>query len=166
MTNPETMRLITSRGPKYQAKERLGLSVGDGTAVKFTSMSDGTVTIVQITLYDEPIGTGVAKRHPKDARDQELGMSLALVRAFTDAAAKYTKSIDMKLSPPVDPSLVAVKQLRKFITDDAKRRKDIKRKAAREAHREIMGWDHTNYIHIPKDLKPLMDEIKRREGEE
>lgn len=145
MTSPDTMKLITSRGPKYQSRERIGLSVGDGSAVKFTSMSDGTVTIVQITLYDEPIGTGIAKRHPKDARDQELGMSLALVRAFTDAAAKYTRSIDMKLNPPADPSNVAVKQLRRFITDDAKRRKDIRRKAAREAHREIMGWDHTNF---------------------
>jgi len=138
----EVGALITSRGPKYPNNE---LVMGGSEACKVVSMSDGTTSIVQVTLHGEPIGTGIAKRHPADPRNNELGMALAMVRAFTEVAMRYTQSVDRILYPAADPSIRSVKQLKKLIKADAVRRHDIKRKAAREAHREIMGWDHTNY---------------------
>lgn len=141
----ELRELITSKGPQFGMPTFV---MGDPDSVKFSTMTDGTTTVVQISLLGTPIGTGVAKRHPKDARNQELGMALALTRAFTDAAAKYTYSLGVMLNPPPDPSLQSLRHMRGYIKKDKQRRKDIKRKAAREAHREIMGWDHTTRVGI------------------
>lgn len=139
----ETAKLIKSTGPKYPCKE---MTMGSDGAVKFHSMTDGTNTTIQITLYGEPIGQGFARRHPKDARNQELGMALALVRAFTDVASRYSETLHSIMNPPDDPAYLAISQLRKLTKADSVRRKEIRRKAAREAHREIFGWDHTTFI--------------------
>lgn len=154
-----TRELIHSRGP---ALSRPTLSAGPPDSVLFNSMTDGTTTFVQITLYGEPIGTGVAKRHPRDARNQDLGMALAVSRAFMDAGSRYAITVDRLLNPEPDPSSAAIKELRKLTKADTKRRRDIKRRAARKTFRRINGWDHTNHIHIPKDLTALIEENKGR----
>lgn len=137
-----TARLVTSKGPLYPNRE---LTIGGSDTVKFNSMTDGTTTVVQITLYGEPIGTGVAKRRQEDERNQELGMALALTRAFTDAATRYAGTVDRMLNGEDDPSSQAIRELRKLNKKDTKRRKDIKRAKARQAHRDEYGWDHTNW---------------------
>lgn len=137
-----TRQLVTSKGPLFPNRE---LTVGGSDTVKFNSMTDGTTTVVQITLYGDPIGTGVAQRRLTDERNQELGMALALTRAFTDAATRYATTVDRMLNESEDPSSAAVKELRKLNKRDTKRRKDLRRKAAREQHRKEWGWDHTTH---------------------
>lgn len=136
-----TRELLLASSPLYPSHE---LTVGGPDIVKFASMTDGTTTVVQITLYGEPIGTGVAKRRLSDERNQELGMALALTRAFTDAATRYATTVDHMLNPEPDPSGVAIKELRKLVKSDSKRRKDIRRRKARESFYEANGWDHTD----------------------
>lgn len=154
ISNPLTRKLISSDGPMFPNRE---LTQGSD-AVKFYSMTDGSTTVIQIALYGEPIASGISKRHPDDARNQELGMALALSRAFTQAAAKYAFTVDRLLSPEPDPSHLAIKQLRKLTKADSKRRKDIRRRAAREQHRKETGWDHTNRLDLHDG--PTADETR------
>lgn len=138
----DTRDLIVSKGPKYP---NTLMTTGSREAVRFTSMTDGDTTVVQITLYNEILATGVAKRHPQDARNQELGMALALTRAFTQAATRYAETVEHIMHPPADPSAQAVRELRKKFKADTVRRKNLRRETAREAHRRAHGWDHMNY---------------------
>lgn len=148
-----TAEFIQSRGPEFT--KTAPFTVGDHNEVQVTSMSDGTTTIVQVVCNGQPVGTGVAKRHPNDARNHEIGVTLAASRAFMDAGVNYAAALDGVLNPPPDPSAAAVKELRRLNKADSRRRKDIRRREARELHREVVGWDHTNY---PTTWKPTYDD--------
>lgn len=137
----ETQKLIGSHGPAHPTRQ---MHCGSDNAVRVSSMTDGTTTVVQMLLYGEPIGTGIAKRRKGDERNDDLGMAIALTRCFTDAAARYAQTIDGILNPPADPSAKAVKELRRMTKDDTRRRKNIRREKARRLHRESHGWDHMN----------------------
>lgn len=154
-TAKNTRDMITAPGPKYPNREIHG---GAPNTVQFNSMTDGTTTIVQITLYGEPIGTGVAKRRSTDPRNTELGMVLAMTRAFTDAATRYAGYVDQLLNGEYNdrdhPSVKAANELRKLNKRDAIRRKNLRREKARRAHREVWGWDHNDR---PEDLSKARD---------
>jgi hypothetical protein len=134
-----TEELLTSKGPKFPNRE---MHTGGDGAIKATSMTDGTTTVVQITLYGEPIGTGIAKRRKGDEHVPELGMGLALTRAFTDAATRYAATVDAMLNPEEDPQADAIRAFRRGNKRLRRYAKDVRRKAARERHRQVWGWDH------------------------
>ena len=73
---------------------------------KIVSISNGTVTRVEVVTRRvdpylgetwEQLGIGTAKRRKGDRRDETLGMSLALRRAFQDAASYYGRIVDERL---------------------------------------------------------------------
>jgi hypothetical protein len=140
MTHKETRDLIASVGPVYP----VGLHTSAEDAVKVKHMTDGTETVVQITLYGQPIGTGRARRRKGDQRDDELGMVLALTRAFTDAATQYAGALDRMLHPGPEPDAEVIRAMRRSARDERRKTKDEKRRAAREQHRHVYGWDHND----------------------
>lgn len=145
MVAKNTVRLIESKGPKYPNRE---LHAGAPDVAQVHSMTDGTTTVVQVTLYGEPIGTGVARRRQQDERNTELGMVLAMARAFTEAASLYAAHADKILNAEWNdrdhPSVRAANELRKLHKADSRRRKNLRREKARQAHRELWGWDHND----------------------
>jgi hypothetical protein len=141
MKSRQTRELISAARPEHPNTD---LHTGDPKAVVFSSMTDGTTTVVQITLHGEPIGTGVAKRRKGDSHNNDLGMALALTRAFTDAATRYARTVDEILSEEPYPQHVAIRNLVRGRKRVAALAKDARRKAARERFREIHGWDHTD----------------------
>lgn len=72
-----------------------GLSVMDPNAFEFYILSDGTRTTAEL-VYREPgyragsrlIGRGEARRRPGDPRRRDLGETIAMQRAFQDAASR------------------------------------------------------------------------------
>lgn len=72
-----------------------GLTVMDPNAFEFYILSDGTRTTAEL-VYREPgyradsrlIGRGEARRRPGDRRDRSLGETMAMQRAFQDAASR------------------------------------------------------------------------------
>jgi hypothetical protein len=137
-----TRELITSHGPQYPTRN---MHCSPGDAIKVTSMTDGTTSVVQLLLYGEPIGTGIAKRRKGDERNDEIGMSLALTRAFTDAATRYAATLDGLLNPPEQPNDHILRNLRRHSKQDAIRRKNLRREKARLEHKLRTGWDHNNW---------------------
>lgn len=54
---------------------------------------DGTTTLVEITDddYDKIVGSGIARRRKGDRRDNDLGVALAMARAFQNASDNYAE---------------------------------------------------------------------------
>jgi hypothetical protein len=139
--NKNTRTYISKQGPEFINPY---LIIGDPNAFKCQPITDGDYTIVQLTLHGEIIAYGVAKRHPNDAHNRDLGMALALTRAFTDAATRYGQTTDHLLNPPGDPAQKVIDGYRRQNKAERQKVKDRKRKAARETHRAVYGWDHTD----------------------
>lgn len=140
----EAVELMQGAGPKYPPKDHT--EIGSGEHVRFTSQYDGTVSVVQITVYGEVVAMGVARRRAGDPRNKELGMALALSRAFADGATYYARCLDQALNPPGEEAQRQIlRNLHRGTKHARSVAKDARRKQAREAHRELMGWDHTDY---------------------
>ena len=70
---------------------------------KVVGISDGTLTQVEVVAYRpatdfdgerwDQVGLGTAKRRKGDTRNEMLGMSLALQRAFEDAADYFKRAV-------------------------------------------------------------------------
>ncbi|MEU3052224.1 hypothetical protein [Streptomyces griseus] len=68
-------------------------------------ITDETETYVELSAPDEfgiprLIGKGVARRRKGEKRDENLGMTLALSRAFQEAAAVYSAEAERLLGTP------------------------------------------------------------------
>lgn len=63
--------------------------------VEVTVVTDGTTTeaVVRLDGVSEPFAKGTAKRRRGDRRNPEVGILLALARAFEDGAGELRKSL-------------------------------------------------------------------------
>lgn len=65
-------------------------------------LTDGRNTVAEVTIKFSPfsslhvLGTGEARRHPRDKRDRELGELLALRRAFKDAGMNILREMEAR----------------------------------------------------------------------
>lgn len=78
------------------------LTVVDPDDYKIIVLADGTTTSVEIVQsdihpfsgrVDYSLGSGVARRRKGDPRDPELGIKLAMARAFQNAAEKIVETL-------------------------------------------------------------------------
>lgn len=101
---------------------------------RVTIVSDDSVSIAQITLDEGATiaATGVAKRHPRDKRNRELGRCLALSRAFQAYADRYAAEAARLADPGPEPDAELVKAMRRANRAEAVKRKNEKRRAARD----------------------------------
>lgn len=63
-------------------------------------VSDETVTQAEVLFENETFGEGMARRRPGETRNVQLGIALALQRAFRDAAK--TCGVSVKALMPRD----------------------------------------------------------------
>ena len=80
------------------AKKITGLDF-DSLDFEVEVYSDGTTTEARIQAADVDgyIGRGVARRRKGERRDPDLGLALAMARAFFDLADGYMKVAEEKL---------------------------------------------------------------------
>lgn len=77
------------------------------------------------------IAAGYSRRHPKDARNLQLGLDIALARLFHKAAEVYQKDADRLLNPEPQPDAELIKAMRQANRSEQKRRKNERRREAR-----------------------------------
>lgn len=70
-------------GPGFLAEEfRVEIAADDQSTL---------VEIYEPTGGDDPLGSGVARRRKGDRRNTDLGVALAMARAFRDASDRYAR---------------------------------------------------------------------------
>lgn len=108
-------------------------------------VDDDVITVARIFNEDgHAIAAGVAKRHRKDKRNNDLGRALALSRAYKNLSLEYDAIVDRLTTAPVQnvTEEKAVKAARAQARAAAKARKDQRRAAAREAYEaKTSGWE-------------------------
>lgn len=167
MVHKQTAKAIQSKGPDSLSPY---LMTNDPQAFSATSITDGDYTIVYLNLHGEAFAMGVSKRHPRDRHNRNLGMALALTRAFTDAAQKYAQTYQSMVEPNRDPNGVEsdmyARKFRQANRAAAKVKWDERRAEARRKFREVNGWDHTDRpLHIAFDhelRKSIADRLRER----
>lgn len=103
--------------------------------MKITIVSDDMYTVAQITLSNSSgavVATGTAKRHPLDKQNRELGQCLAVARAFQAYADRYASRAAALADPGPEPDAELVKAMRRANRAEAVKRKNEKRRAARD----------------------------------
>lgn len=125
----DTRDTIANR-PEYHDTHGLPLPADDTLSVSITF--DDITTIARAYVRGHAVAAGVARRHPKDARNPHLGQSLALARLFQNLHEFYVHEAHIRLHPAPEPDAAMVKALRKGAKAEAKAKKDARRRDARE----------------------------------
>lgn len=100
-----------------------------------TIVRDDTLTVAQLVLKEsqQVVASGVSKRHPRDARNPDIGKALAVGRMFASYAAQYERLAAQLSDPGPEPDAELVKAMRRANRAEAVKRKNERRRAARDA---------------------------------
>lgn len=134
---------------------------GRPAAVKYgievTVLQDDVTTVCFLTnsKTNNAIATGYARRHPSDARNPEIGHTIAIARAFAIVAERYAAKAEELMTPAPDPMAEPLKAMKRANRAEQQRRKNEKRRTAREAYLAKNG--------VPKD--EISDALGRSFGD-
>lgn len=120
------------QGPKYF--DNHGAPSMADYNIRVTVIQDDVLTTAFIVNKSNQvqIGVGFAKRHPRDARNPDIGRALAVSRAFAQLAERYAGKADEAIHPEPDVHAAALRAMKRANRAEKQHRKNERRRKARE----------------------------------
>lgn len=120
-------RSLGSQGMPYSSEGALRIDIVYNDSVTVASLVARSGTL---------IARGVAKRNPRDARNTELGINLALARLLNKAAEVYARQAVKLSNPDPDPMREPLRAMKRANRAEQAKRKNARRREARNKYFE------------------------------